>query len=50
MDRDERERVSLGHFGQQIQKQSQSGRRHGDRLGLPAHALDLSAADALLRE
>src|SRR5258708_7769396 len=48
MGTDERDRVPLGHFAQQMQEPSQSGRRHGDRLGLPARALNLSAADALL--
>jgi hypothetical protein len=48
MGRDERDRVPLGHFGQKIQEQSQSGRRHGNRLGLPARAPNLSAADTLL--
>ena len=47
MGREERDCVPLGHFGPQIQEQSQSGRRHGDRLGLPARALKLSAADLL---
>ncbi len=33
MGRDERDRVPLGHFGQQSQEQSQSGRRCGRVLG-----------------